>query len=317
MVTIALLVLLALLGSTLLAADRARVEARRLRLLLELSGLLQTTTSRGEVAELVPVYGRHIFPSTDGAVRLLRGNTVYVAAAWGELDPDDVTGGTSVALMLGSEPIGELTVQSRGVAPRPAETALHAFADQIALALANIQRQDTLRTRAVRDALTGLFNRRFLEETLQHELKRRNVRTGVILVDVDFFKPFNDTYGHAGGDALLQQLARLMECVVDTTDVVCRYGGEEFIIVARDTTAAALRDCAERLREAVHGLAVDCGERVVGGITVSAGIALAPDHADTLDGLIGAADRALYAAKSAGRNRVATPPPHVVGRDAA
>ncbi|HYC90822.1 MAG TPA: GGDEF domain-containing protein [Thermoanaerobaculia bacterium] len=168
--------------------------------------------------------------------------------------------------------------------------------------------------RAIRDPLTSLFNRRWLEETGF----RIGASTGVIVADVDHFKSYNDRWGHAGGDAALQQIARLMRRLFGNGEIVCRLGGEEFLIIIPHVSFETLRASAERLVEESRVLAVQLGGQPLGAITVSAGIALAPHHATTPEGLISAADRALYAAKSAGRDRVATPPPHdVAGRDAA
>jgi len=223
-----------------------------------------------------------------------------------------------VPMLAGGEAIGVLTLRARTLTRVEDEIELfaRAFADQIALALANLRLQETLRTRAVRDSLTGLFNRRFMEETLVR-VTRGDLRVGVIVADVDHFKQYNDTWGHAGGDALLQQLARLMQRVFREQDVVCRFGGDEFVIVMPDTNFDLLRASSERLVEEGRDMQVHLDGQLLGAITLSAGIALAPGHAATVDGLIAAADRALYAAKSGGRDRVGTPPHQVVGLDAA
>lgn len=318
-----LLLLLGALIASLVAYDRARAESARLRLLVESSGLLQVTTSVSEASELVPVFGRHLFPTMTGALRL-RGTsseTMVEVAFWG--DPLQETGADlCIPIVTGGETAGALTlrVPAYGSFPSGTEFFAHAFADQIALALGSLQQQEALRTRAVRDALTGLYNRRYLEECLRRELARaacEETQVGVIVVDVDHFKRFNDTYGHGGGDALLQQFARLMQSVTGENDVVCRYGGEEFVIILPDTTTEALRACAERLRDYARELHIHRDGHLLGNVTISSGIAIAPHHATTAEGLIAAADRALYAAKSAGRDRVASPPPQVVGRDAA
>lgn len=168
--------------------------------------------------------------------------------------------------------------------------------------------------RAIRDSLTGVYNRRWLEETSFEPVPS----TGVIVADVDHFKSYNDRWGHAGGDALLQELARLMRRLFGNGEVVCRIGGEEFLIIIPHVSFEALRESAESLVEQSRRLVVQLDGERLGAITVSAGIAVAPHHATTIEGLIAAADRALYAAKSGGRDRVAIPPHQVVaGRDAA
>jgi diguanylate cyclase (GGDEF)-like protein len=335
-------------GAAAIVFDRARTEAAGLRLLVEMSGLLQASLSFDEAVEIVPVFGRHLFPSLDGALYVARGSRYELAAAWGNTKRHAATHDTDCAavrraptrlhvaeepaagclvadgatrclpLLAGRETIGVLTLRGREQASLAARTSLFAsvFADHIALALTNLLMQETLRTRAVRDSLTGLFNRRYMEEALTRELqhgRQTQRRTGVVVVDVDHFKSFNDTYGHGGGDALLTQLARVMQSAFGRDEFICRYGGDEFVIVVPDTSAEELRLRAERLRDAVRDLRINADGRLLGSATISTGIAVAPEHANSVDCLIAAADRALYEAKTAGRDRVALPPPqHVV-----
>ncbi|HEY0156272.1 MAG TPA: sensor domain-containing diguanylate cyclase [Thermoanaerobaculia bacterium] len=335
MMTGSFVALLALLLAAAFAAivfDRARTEAAGLRLLVEMSGLLQVSTTFRDAVEIVPVFGRHLFPAVDGALYIGSGSRFEVASSWGDAtgnanthDPrcaagepcgDDAT--LCLPLLSAGTTMGMLTLRSRDGQALESRVGLfaHAFADHIALALANLRLQETLRTHAVRDGLTGVFNRRHMEETLASELRRKS-RTGVIVVDVDHFKAFNDTYGHCGGDALLQQLAGVMRSSFSDDAVVCRYGGDEFVIVLPDTRPELVRERAERFREAVRAQRLHADGATLGGVTVSVGFAYAPDHANTIDGLIAAADRALYTAKTAGRDRVASPPPQALGRDAA
>jgi diguanylate cyclase (GGDEF)-like protein len=126
-------------------------------------------------------------------------------------------------------------------------------------------------------------------------------------VDIDNFKPYNDTWGHAAGDALLQHFAHLMIRVFREEDVVCRFGGEEFVIVLPNASWDLVGSSAEILRTESHQLHVHLDGQLLGGITVSAGLALAPSHGTTTETLLASADRALYAAKSGGRDRVAVP----------
>src|SRR5215212_5203436 len=155
---------------------------------------------------------------------------------------------------------------------------------------------EELRALALRDSLTGLYNRRWLDTTML----RAGMDTGVIVADVDHFKSYNDRWGHTGGDALLQQLARLMQCLFQEKDVVCRLGGEEFVIILPGTSFEELQAGAQHLVEESRRLAVHLDGELLDAITLSAGVAISPHHATTIEGLISAADRALYAAKSAG-----------------
>jgi diguanylate cyclase (GGDEF)-like protein len=156
---------------------------------------------------------------------------------------------------------------------------------------------------AERDALTGLYNRRHVDAEL-HRLTRRGARAGeptaVLLIDVDHFKRVNDEHGHYRGDEVLQQVADALRASVRTEDVVSRWGGEEFMVVAPDTGLDAAAGLAERLRRAVvDGVAID-------GVPVTASVGYAVDTTDAPEAAAGRADRALYRAKEAGRNRVAT-----------
>ena len=163
--------------------------------------------------------------------------------------------------------------------------------------------QESVRGQAIHDALIGLFNRRYLEETLPREVassRRRNAPMSVILLDIDFFKIINDTYGHQRGDRTLQALAELLDGSTRAGDIVCRYGGDEFVLVLPDTPLADAVTKAEALRLKCSSLDQDgCS-----GITISLGVACIPDHGDSVDAILVVADRALYRAKEAGRNQV-------------
>jgi diguanylate cyclase (GGDEF)-like protein len=174
------------------------------------------------------------------------------------------------------------------------------------LALANLRLREALRNQSIVDPLTGLFNRRYLERILDRECRRAS-RSGrpisVLMLDVDHFKRFNDTWGHDGGDMVLRELASLMRHLFRGEDVACRYGGEEFVVLLTDTALEAAQARAEEFREAVHHLSVEYRRQTMGAITISIGIAAFPDQGLTPDTLIEAADRALYQAKAAGRDR--------------
>ena len=183
---------------------------------------------------------------------------------------------------------------------------------QIASALYDLRLQETLRDQASRDPLTGLFNRRTMEETLHRELyraTRRNTRVGFVLFDLDHFKRFNDDFGHAAGDAVLRDVSGFIEKHTRAEDIVCRYGGEEFLLVLADCTAKNLVRRSEQIREGIKGLRLEHAGRSLGRMTLSAGAALYPDHGRTLEHLFQAADAALYQAKRDGRDRVVVADP--------
>ncbi len=164
-----------------------------------------------------------------------------------------------------------------------------------------------LHDEAVRDALTGLYNRRYLEESLDREMSRatRSGRPiGVMMIDIDHFKQCNDTFGHVAGDAVLHAVGQYLLSLTRGEDILCRYGGEEFVLVMTNASARAVWERAEALRVGVQELKVEHESRQIGPVTLSIGIALLPDHGESWRAVLPAADAALYQAKQAGRNRV-------------
>ena len=164
-----------------------------------------------------------------------------------------------------------------------------------------------LHDKAVRDALTGLYNRRYLEESLDREVsraKRSGLPFGVMMMDIDHFKRCNDSFGHAAGDAALRAVGQHVLSLTRSEDILCRYGGEEFVLVMTNASARAVLERAEALRLGVQGLEVEHESRQIGPVTLSIGVAMLPDHGDSGQAVLQAADAALYQAKRAGRNRV-------------
>jgi diguanylate cyclase (GGDEF)-like protein len=166
--------------------------------------------------------------------------------------------------------------------------------------------QSQLREQAIRDALTNLFNRRYLEETLERELARATRESYplcVIMMDLDFFKDINDTYGHEAGDVVLKTLAETVTKQSRHGDFVCRFGGEEFVLVMPNIGIEKARERAEELHQIIDALNIPYG-RFILTTTISMGIAWYPAHGKTKEALLRAADMAMYVAKNTGRNRV-------------
>jgi diguanylate cyclase (GGDEF)-like protein len=181
------------------------------------------------------------------------------------------------------------------------------IAEQLGLAVANLKLRDTLRNQSIRDPLTGLFNRRYMEETLERELRRAergHHQVGVMMLDIDHFKEFNDTFGHEAGDVLLRDFGRLLRSNMRGEDVACRYGGEEFVLILPEASPEAALRRGEQLREAVKRLYVSHRGQLIGGVSSSLGVACFPDHGANGEALLQGADAALYVAKNAGRDRV-------------
>ena len=183
------------------------------------------------------------------------------------------------------------------------------LADNIGLGITNLKLRETLRNLSIRDPLTGLFNRRYMEEALaqeQHRAQRNKDQVAVIMIDIDHFKAFNDTFGHDGGDAVLRSLGAFLQKQVRGSDIACRYGGEEFVLILSPATEEGARQRAQTIREGAAQLRVNHANRELTGITLSLGMAMFPEHASETVTILKAADLALYAAKAAGRDRVVT-----------
>jgi len=184
---------------------------------------------------------------------------------------------------------------------------LRGVGEAIKFSLSNLKLREALRDAALRDGLTGLFNRRYLDETMPRELSRMR-RAGramsVAVVDPDHFKRFNDGYGHEAGDLVSRETGRVLRESLRASDIACRVGGEDLVVVLLDATAenAAMR--LEQVRASIGSLVLRYGGQVLPAVTLSIGIAQAPEHGHSAEELLRAADRALYAAKAQGRDRI-------------
>jgi diguanylate cyclase (GGDEF)-like protein len=202
-----------------------------------------------------------------------------------------------------TEPTHQSATETRDSRERLAVNA----ASNIALSLASLQLRDTLREQSIRDPLTRLFNRRFLEEALARELRlsgRNHLPVSVLFLDLDYFKKFNDTFGHDAGDMVLQSLADLFLRFFRTTDVCCRYGGEEFAIILPESSSKDAVIRADVLRAEVKSLRLQYKKETLGPLTVSIGVAAYPEHGSTAEELLKIADQCLYESKARGRDVV-------------
>ena len=196
---------------------------------------------------------------------------------------------------------------SEGDFTKSQQKLARSMAEHISLALANLKLRETLRHQAIRDELTGLFNRRYLQETLDREIhraQRHETSLGVIMLDVDNFKIFNDTYGHEAGDRLLGVLGHYLKNSIRAEDIACRYGGEEFTLILPDISPEIILDRSEAIRAGTQNLEVPHQGKILGGVTISLGISYFPQHGTDFETLLQAADAALYKAKRNGRNQV-------------
>jgi len=210
-----------------------------------------------------------------------------------------------------------LEVSPRSLRPaRDAEQRLRALTDRVGPALANLKLRDALRLLALHDSLTGLYNRRYMEDALNRELhraKRSGKPVSMIMIDIDHFKRFNDTFGHDAGDYVLSAIAKSITRNIRPSDLACRYGGEELAIVLVEAGFECAMERAEKLRIAIRETSLTHRDQTLPAPTASFGVAVYPRHGENLTDFMKAADQALYRAKQEGRDRVcaaaeATPP---------
>jgi diguanylate cyclase (GGDEF)-like protein/PAS domain S-box-containing protein len=296
------------------------------------SGALCMTSSSRNIVEAVAAWGGA--PATektfapDDCWALRRGKVHRVNDAASPLRCAHVSGslaGGYLCVPLGAqgETLGVLCLENTSQSPNPSlgspEAPMEALArrasavaERISLVLANLRVREALRSQSIRDPLTGLFNRRFMEESLEREVRRaaRNDEGVVLLMlDLDHFKLFNDTFGHQAGDMLLRGFGDFLSQGTRGQDVACRYGGEEFLLILASASIDAACKRAELLREDLKQLTVRHAGQVLGRITVSIGVSAFPGHGATGEELVRAADKALYRAKEEGRDRVVVADP--------
>jgi len=192
------------------------------------------------------------------------------------------------------------------------ETYRRITLEQVGLSIGNLKLRESLRQQSIRDMPTGLYNRRFLEASAQREVLRasrrhaRDIDDGLalLMIDIDHFKLFNDQHGHDVGDKVLHEVAQVLQRQTRGSDIAARYGGEEFTIVLTDMPASLALERAEQIRAGVEALDLHAAGKALGTVTISIGVAQFPTHGSSVAELLIAADKALYEAKRAGRNRV-------------
>jgi len=216
-----------------------------------------------------------------------------------------------IPLSTQGDKLGWLYLSSPGFGPMPKLKVAVAAADHLAFALANLKLRQSLRDLSVRDPLTGLFNRRYLSESLGRELgrcARRKLPLSVLAFDLDHFKAFNDNYGHPAGDAILRAFARVLQLNSRNEDIACRQGGEEFLVILPEMDREVGLRRAEELMRQLAGMEVQHEGRFLPKLTTSIGLAMFPEHGSKPAELLAAADAALYEAKARGRDRVEVAP---------
>jgi diguanylate cyclase (GGDEF)-like protein/PAS domain S-box-containing protein len=318
-----------------------------MNLLNRMNDLLQTCSTQDEAYKVIALMAGELFPGHSGCLASLRAWDQFLetVARWGEnglpeslfsledcwamrrgqpyevVDPrasllcrhfvhEPSTGYLCVPLTVHGETLGLLCLVGDTESDEQ-QAGRHRLAvtvgEGIKLCLANLRLRAKLREQAIHDPLTGLANRRYLEESLPRELHRASRAKSVLsvaMLDLDHFKRFNDTLGHDSGDALLREVGRLLREKLRKSDIASRYGGEEFVLVLPDSSLADTFQRVEEIRVMVRELQIRHGDQLLGTVTVSAGVAQAREGLTARE-LLREADEALYAAKHAGRDRVA------------
>lgn len=311
---------------------------RELALVSAGSELIQAAQDEYQVNDAVATVLRDLLPESSGYFGLISPSKdlVEVSCSWGDGPvPEAFPPESCVALQLGrqihrsealiqvtcahvqssadyicmplrsaSGHLGILHVESATPLNRKAANAVNLFASHVALGITNLRMREALRNQTVRDSLTGLFNRRYFDETLQREVahsRREGKPLSVLMIDVDKFKKCNDTFGHAAGDEALRGFGRIMRSVFRESDVVCRYGGEEFAVIMVDASLQNAYTKAESFRKLIADTELTAAGISIGRMTASIGVACSNEFGPPGD-LVHAADSALYHAKRMGRN---------------
>jgi len=307
----------------------------KLTLLSGMAMLLQSCSREAELLDVIYWYLPGIFERISGRICLQEKNRPVVTPVfeWGKPSRENagpipqtcdvlqkglpVSAGQAVLSCCAfcvpfkdkARVIGALCVGNPGVPLSTQDRKLALItAEYLSLSISNIRLNDALYELTLRDPLTGLYNRRYMEEVLKKEMTRAHragSTLGGIMVDLDHFKSLNDTLGHDAGDQVLKTVARTLSNAVRMEDTVCRYGGEEFFILMTAGTIEDFLVRAEDLKKQIADLDIQWRGRPVGSITASFGVAGFPLHADAPAAIIQKADQALYLAKKQGRNQVA------------
>lgn len=331
------------------AAEQATRHNRELILIAELLRAVEALPSSRDAGAVIARYAARLLPGLGGSFFLLRDEDGLLErqAQWGgvagpsrmELDacralsqgvrhksgggkaplcnhlrtaPDAQSLHLCMPLVSHDELIGMLHLEGLATDARRQEEQERlavTTAEQLALALGNARLRESLRRQSLLDPLTGLFNRRYFDETLKRELvraRRKAMPLSLLVLDIDHFKRVNDSFGHAAGDAVLRTIAQQIRAWVREGDVACRYGGEEFVILLPECGVEVSTGRAERLRAAIESTLPHADGSGPERVTASFGVAEYPSHGGDAEALFWAADKALYRAKQLGRNRVVT-----------
>ncbi len=304
--------------------EEARQQASRILQQLFPSGAMLMLNPSRNLLEVVLSWGASAVkpgPFAPESCWALRKGCVHVvqpnnfSLLCGHIEPASAACHLCVPMVAQGDSLGVLSIDDPGLCDSITQPRLRrhkqelatTVAEQISLAFANLTLRETLKYQSVRDPLTGLFNRRHMEESLERELLRA-ARNGkpvtVLMIDIDRFKLFNDSFGHEAGDILLRELGSVFTSLTRGGDIACRYGGEEFLLILTDASLETGCERAAKLREQVANLQIGYRGETLRRITVSIGVAAFPQHGTSAAPLLRLADEALYRAKAGGKDRV-------------
>jgi diguanylate cyclase (GGDEF)-like protein/PAS domain S-box-containing protein len=294
-------------------------EAGIIYLSTEPGGLLEIFTS-WNIANLIPNERENFEPHECWALRRGRPHVIGIDSAalkCSHLQDREHGGSICVPMMARGQSFGVFllawtVIDSQSSSPRHAfrQSQAVGVAHIIALAISNVRLREALKEQTIRDPLTGLYNRRYLEDSLHREIcraQRSQSSIGIIMIDIDNFKQFNDTFGHAMGDQMLRALGVYLKALVRPEDIPSRYGGEEFTLVLPGASSEIVRERAEKLRNGFRNVPSSFGlalGNAIETLSLSVGVSVFPEHGDSVKQVLKAADQALYEAKTNGKDRV-------------
>lgn len=323
------------------AAEKLRQHTQELSLLNHLSDTLQQCEKEPDTYAIIVDVCQNLFPEDSGCLGIMNAadSTMQVMDFWGDAPYHDHHVNTvqdeqgllcphrlynphheciSVPIVASDEILGllslcfqhksghDLDIENADHELKAKQMILTRVARHYALSLANLRLREQLKREAIHDPLTGLYNRRYMEEALQQEAfraKRHQGQIGILMLDIDHFKLFNDLHGHKVGDVVLQELGTFLKMNVRREDIVCRYGGEEFLVILPNTSLENAQHRAEALRSGVKQMTVSCQEQSF-HISLSIGVAAFPEHGLEISDVVNCSDLALYRAKESGRDQV-------------
>jgi diguanylate cyclase (GGDEF)-like protein len=324
--------------------DEVEKRTRDIAMLQRLGSSLGACSSMPEAGEVIRLIITRILPQTRGGVYITKAsrNLEELLVSWGQnwdgvrqfepsdcwamrkgqshrsneddlgmlcqhLESQQFSQSLCIPLVAQGESLGTLIILTDAADWQAEDIKMaRTLAEQMSITLASLQFRENLRQQAIRDPLTGLFNRRYLVESLFQSIgraERQQTPLSALMIDIDDFKRFNDTHGHDTGDLVLQRVAGAMQQCTRKEDTLSRYGGEEFCLVCPDLSDKDVEVLAERLCEQVRRLTLEIDGANINTITISVGIAIYPDHGRNGEDLLREADEALYRAKALGKNQ--------------